>query len=203
MQNQPSDAELQAVSTRFLQELTALEQSNKWEKSEDKPVLLYTLEREERQVSRVEIILNLPFQTALNFFSDPHSFKRVSEMVNSIEVLYQTPAWRVLHIKMQGGGPISPSELVVVNTIQSDGQKAYIGNRSCNFPVKEDPDLVRAEVHVTANILEKIGEKQTKLTSIADIDIKGMVPNFVKGTIGSKRAASLANIEDKIRASLK
>jgi hypothetical protein len=29
------------------------------------------------------------------------------------------------------------------------------------------------------------------------------VPNFVKGTIGSKRAASLANIEDKIRASLK
>lgn len=203
MQNQPSEAELQAISKKFLEDLTALEKSNKWEKSDDKPCLIFTMDRDDRVANRIEIVINLPFDTVFNFFAEPLSFKKVSEQVAAVDVVHKGEGYRVLHIKMNGFGPVSGREMVVVNTVKSDGSKAYIGNKSCDFPVKEDPDLVRAEVYVTGNILEKVGANQTKLISIADIDIKGSVPGFIKNSMGGKRAASIAGIEEKIKSTLK
>jgi hypothetical protein len=107
MQNQPSDAELQAISKKFLEDLTELEKSNKWEKSDDKPCLIFTMDRDDRVANRIEIVINLPFDTVFNFFSEPLSFKKVSEQVAAVDVIHKGEGYRVLQIKMNGFGPVS------------------------------------------------------------------------------------------------
>lgn len=76
---------------------------------------------------------------------------------------------------------------MAVNTTKVLGDKAYCGNRSCNFPIKLDKDCELAEIHAAGFILEKVDEK-TKVINISDIDVKGSIPGFVKNGMASKRA---------------
>jgi hypothetical protein len=59
-----------------------------------------------------------------------------------------------MHTKIEGFWPISDREMVFVNTLEREGAKTYLGNKSCEFSVKEDPDIVRMEIIVSGSILE-------------------------------------------------
>lgn len=50
-------------------------------------------------------------------------------------------------------GPISDREMVTTYTTHLEGNKAYIGNRSCKYPFKKHPDTVISDVHVSGIIL--------------------------------------------------
>jgi hypothetical protein len=52
MQKGPNDADLKAVSTKFLALLKDYESMKQWEQVDDKPVVISKLEREERIVAR-------------------------------------------------------------------------------------------------------------------------------------------------------
>jgi len=80
--------------------------------------------------------------------------KKLSDQVEDAKVLYQNQDIRVIFVKMAGFGPVSSREIVAVNSVRREGNKAYIGNRSCNYIyVSSDADAVRAEVHVGGYIL--------------------------------------------------
>lgn len=95
---------------------------------------------------------------------------------------------------MSGKGPISSREIVAVFTFKQEGNKTYLGNRSCNYPYKGDPDAIRAEAIVGGFILEKVSEGQTKITTITNVDIKGSIPDFIRNWMVEKRAQSLADV---------
>jgi thiamine monophosphate kinase len=99
-------------------------------------------------------------------------------------------------------GPISNREVVAVNTTKVVGDKAYCGNRSCNFPVQLNKDNVLAEIHAAGFILERVGDK-TKVTNISDVDVKGSIPGFVKNAMAGKRAEMMKDLENTIRKNLK
>lgn len=128
---------------------------------------------------------------------------RISEQKLQTKVLLEKENLRVLHTKVEGFWPISDRDMVFVNTLESEGGKTYLGNKSCQFPVKEDPDSVRMEIIVSGSILEKLDEQRCKLTSISDVDLKGSIPNFVKNSLATKRAASFSKLEKAIREGLK
>lgn len=51
MQKGPNDADLKAVSNKFLEVLKGLEASKEWEEVDDKPVRIRRIEREDRTVA--------------------------------------------------------------------------------------------------------------------------------------------------------
>lgn len=108
-------------------------------------------------------------------------------MVQLFEVLYDNKMVRVVHMVMRFPGPVSDREVLAVNTAKVEGDKAYMGNRSCRFPCKLNPDTVLADVHASGFILERVGMDRTKVTSISDIDPKGMIPGFINNAVASKR----------------
>ena len=161
------------------------------------------MEVDGRIVVKASLIINLPFEKALSFFSDPAYIKNVSDNVDNFEILYDNKTIRVVHVIMKLPGPISNREVVAVNTTRVEGNKAYCGNRSCIYPCKNDSSAVRAQLYIGGNIIESAEGGKTKVTSISDIDIKGSIPDFVKKAMSGKRVENLLAIEKKISNSQK
>ena len=116
--------------------------------------------------------------------------------VKKFEILYDKKEYRVIRLILEPPGPISIREIIAVNTVKVDGNRAFCGNRSCNyFPFQKDPDSVLAEAHVMGFILDKIDSNTTLVTQISDMDIKGAIPVFVQNAIASKRANSILKLE--------
>lgn len=83
---------------------------------------------------------------------------------------------------------------MAVNTVKIEGNKAYVGNRSCRFTLNKHPDTVIAELHVAGFILEKIDAGRTSVTNISDVDVKGSIPGFIKNAMASKRVENLSKL---------
>lgn len=98
---------------------------------------------------------------------------------------------------------VSDRELVAVFTYQREGNKVYFGNRSCDYPCNSYKGTVRGFAHCGGYILEKIGESTTKMTNIMDMDLNGSIPGFVTKKMATMRASALAQLEGKIKATLK
>jgi len=171
-----------------------LESSKKWEKNGDKPVLNHKMIIDERTVTKAEVLINIPYEKLLAFFSDPLYMKKIVEQVDISKIIYSTESFNVVYTKMKGFGPVSSRDMVLTFTVKNEGNKAYIGNRSCNYPYKGDPDAIRADCKIGGFILEKIDGTKTRLTSISNMDIKGSIPSFFKGWLDGKRAESLATM---------
>ena len=99
---------------------------------------------------------------------------------------------------MKMPGPVSDRQICVVNTVKVEGNKAYVGNKSCNYNFNKDKDSEVAHIHCGGSILEKM-DQRTKITSISDVDIGGSIPDFVKNAMASKRAENLAKLEQVIK----
>ncbi len=124
----------------------------------------------------------------------------LSDAVRKFDVLYENKDYRVIRLIMEPPGPISKREIVAVNTVKVEGNRAFCGNRSCNyFPYQKDPDSVLADAHVMGFILDRIDANSTLITQIGDMDLKGSIPVFIQNAIASKRANSMLNIEEKIK----
>lgn len=141
-----------------------------------------------------QIKLNLPYEVVLAYFSDPFYMKHMSDNLKLFEVLYDSKTVRVIHLIVELPGPISNRELVAVNTVRVEGNRAFCGNKSCNYPINKDPDTVLAEAHVAGFILDKIDANTTLATQVSDMDVKGSIPGFIKNKLGSKRADALKNL---------
>ena len=120
--------------------------------------------------------------------------KAVNDSVSQLEVVYDNKTIRVIHVIMKMPGPVSDREVVAVNTVRVEGNKAYVGNKSCKFPFNKHPDTVIAELHIAGFILEKIDAGRTNITSISDVDVKGSIPGFIKNSLASKRVESLLTL---------
>ena len=57
----PNDAELQKVSEEFLNKMQALETSKDWKVKEEKPLIIYSMEVENRVIIKAANTINLPF----------------------------------------------------------------------------------------------------------------------------------------------
>ena len=66
--------------------------------------------------------------------------QKLQENVEHVNILWQKDNVRVIHVLMKMPGPISNRQVVAVNTVKVEGDKAIIGNRSCDYPAKLDKD---------------------------------------------------------------
>ena len=148
MQNTPSDADLRAVADKFLTLLKELQSSKKWEKVDDKPVIVSRFQIEERVVVRAQTTMNLSFEAVTKFLIDPNTMKKTSEGCLEFEILHQGNGFSVVHAHMKGVAMVSDRQLVAVSTFHRESDtKIYIGNRSCDYPCKTYKDTVRAFAH--------------------------------------------------------
>ena len=108
---------------------------------------------------------------------------------------------RLIFVKMEGFGPVSSREIVAVNTFHKESdQKYYVGNRSIDMECKlADPDAVRAHVYVGGFVIEAVDAGNTRITAFNDVDMKGMIPDFIKNQMAKKRASNIVGLEEKIK----
>ena len=88
---------------------------------------------------------------------------------------------------------------MVVNTYRNEGDKVYVGNRSCKYPVQLDKDAVLADLKVGGFILTQMDETKTMVTNISDVDIKGNIPDFVVNSMSKMRVEMLYTLEKNIK----
>lgn len=106
-------------------------------------------------LSKLKRFFNLPFEGIIDFFSNPgnpESIKALNDNIKKFEVLHNK-AVRVIHIIIKLPGPISNREVVAVNAVRVEGNRAFVGNKSCNYPIQKDPDTVLAEINLSGFIL--------------------------------------------------
>ena len=113
---------------------------------------------------------------------------------------YNNGALKIIHVIMNMPYPVSNREMVVVNTYRHEGEKVYVGNRSCNYPAALDKDAVKAELLVGGFILDKMDETKTMVTNISDVDIKGNIPDMVVNAMAKKRIEMMYDLEKRIAA---
>lgn len=66
--------------------------------------------------------------------------------------------------------------------------KIYIGTKACDYPYPEKKGVVRGQVYIGAYIVERIDQNHTKVTYIADADIKGNIPTFLSNALSQLQA---------------
>ena len=197
-------AAIHEVSEAWLKDIKALEAAQGWEEHTDDPCKVWKLDWQDRQVTKAETVYKVPFDKVVEYMNDPLLMKRMSSQVEKAEILQNNGDERVVFIRMEGGGPVSSREVVAVNTFRRESdKKVYIGSKSIDFPCKHaDPDAVRAHLHVGGFTLEPVAEG-TRIVSFNDIDMKGMIPDFIKNSMAKKRAGNIVELEEKIKKNQK
>jgi len=103
-----------------------LESSKKWEKNGDKPVLNHKMIIDERTVTKAEVLINIPYEKLLAFFSDPLYMKKIVEQVDISKIIYSTESFNVVYTKMKGFGPVSSRDMVLTFTVKNEGNNMDI-----------------------------------------------------------------------------
>ena len=124
--------------------------------------------------------------------------KTLMDGISKFEIPFDNKVHKVIHVIMELPTPVSNREMVVVNTYKNEGDKVYVGNRSCNYPVKTNKDTVMANLLVGGFILDKGEANKTIVTNISDVDIKGNIPDFVTNAMAKKRIEMLYDLEKRI-----
>ena len=202
-----NDGELLNISNQFYSAMKGLENHKDWKLKEEKPVTFYQMELNGRLCIKAWIDLNIPYEKVVKFFSDPQLFKQLNDNFKKFDVVLEKNVegkiLRVIHSIIAMPGPISNRELVAVNTVRMQGDRGYLGNRSCGYPVKNDPDAVRAEAQAAGFIAEKLDAGRTRVINISDLDVKGSIPGFVKSAMSGKRIEVMKSLEQKINSLVK
>ena len=91
--------------------------------------------------------------------------------------------------------PVANRDFVMVSVRHEEGDCYYIATKSCTYPFDEVKGVVRAELFVGGYIFEKIDEKSTRVTYIANSDTKGNVPGMVKNTLTARQSGVPSKIQ--------
>lgn len=204
MQN--DDAAVKATSEAWLKDMKQLEEHKAWEEHSDDPCMVWKLERDGRLVTKAQTTFKLPIDPVIAYLKDALFLKKIAaDQVDKAEVLHDAgDGRRVIYVKMKGFGPVSSREFVAANTFhQESPQKVYVGNKSLDFPCTiADPDAVRAEIIVGGMLIEAVDAGSTRVTAFNDVDMKGMIPDFIKNQMSKKRASNIVELEEKVRQSM-
>lgn len=133
----------------------------------------------------------------LEFFKDPLITKKINETLNKLEILYSDEGgkWKIVYMEHKGIWPVANRDFVIASMRHEEGDTYYIATKSCGYPKAEEKGIVRAELFVGGYIIEKIDEKSTRVTYIANSDPKGNIPGMVKNTLASKQGAVASKIQ--------
>ena len=91
--------------------------------------------------------------------------------------------------------PVANRDFVILSIRAEEENCSYIATKSCNYPFDEVKGVVRAELFVGGYIIERIDEKSTRVTYIANSDPKGSIPGMVKNTLSSKQGGVASKIQ--------
>ena len=57
---------------------------------------------------------------------------------------------------------------------------------------------MRAECHIGAYVLKKLSPTSTRVTYVSDVDVKGMIPGFVKNMVSKYQASVPLNLNRRL-----
>ena len=102
---------VQETSDLFMSYMKALEVNSEWDLKSNGKLKTYQMEVQGRIVVKGTTVLNLPFQTVYEFFSDPAYSRHLTNILDSINILYDESAvdrkMKVIQMVMKFPGPIS------------------------------------------------------------------------------------------------
>ncbi len=62
----------------------------------------------------------------------------------------------MVYYRFKAPWPVSHRDFVCVSYRTNEGNKMYLGSKSCNYPFAEVNGVVRAEAYIGGYILEKV-----------------------------------------------
>lgn len=126
--------------------------------------------------------------------------QKLNDMVLQNKLLHEKQGkYKVFHIQMKTPFPLDNREDVSLTTWINEGDKFYLGVKSCNYPFQANPNFVRATMNIGGWIFEKVDANSTKVTNIADMDPNGNIPDFVKNLVSEKRIQGLKDLESVLK----
>lgn len=145
-------------------------------------------------------MVNLPLQKVVDFFLMEDSVSKLNDMIiSNTKLVEKKGTYKVFHIKVKTPFPLDNREMVHMVTHINEGNKFYVGVKSCNYPVQPTPKFVMAQMNIGAWIFEKIDENTTRIINISDMNPMGNIPDFLKNFVSEKKIQELGNIEPIIR----
>lgn len=126
--------------------------------------------------------------------------KKINDSVIQNKVIHERNGkYKILHFQIKTPFPMDNRESIILTTWINEGNKVYLGSKSCNYPIELNPKFVTAQTNIAGWIFEKIDNNSTKVTNLSDMDPRGNVPDFFKNAVAEKRVQSLKDLEDIIR----
>ena len=102
---------VQETSDLFLSYMKGLEMSSQWTPKSNGKLKTFQMEIQGRIVVKGTTVLNLPFETVFDFFSDPAYSRHLTNILDSIDILYngstEDRRLKVIQMVMKFPGPIS------------------------------------------------------------------------------------------------
>ena len=109
--------------------------------------------------------------------------KKVDSMLletNTLKEINETT--KIVNFVYSGIWPVWGRDLVSceIDRLEEGGKKRYIGFRVSKMPYPERSDFVRGVCNVGGYILERVDDRNTRVTYLSDLDIRGTAPDFIK-----------------------
>jgi len=89
---------------------------------------------------------------------------------------------------------------MLINKV-TEGDKVYMGSKSCSFPHPEVKGIVRGELNIGGYIVEKIDEGHTRVTYLSDADLKGNIPQMVQNKLSAGQGEVAGRVQDVMKKS--
>lgn len=88
----------------------------------------------------------------------------------------------VNYCRFKGIGPVSDRDFVLVDRyeLSEDGTVLIDASSSIEHPHPLPNGVVRGWINIAGYIIEQTTETKCRVTYIADVDVRGMIPDFVK-----------------------
>ena len=127
------------------------------------------------------------------------SLGKVNYQLIEIKVLHEIKEAniKVHYMEYKGYWPVANRDFVnVAIGLEETMDKVYIGTKASDYPCPEKKGVVRGEVFIGAYIIERVDEKQTRITYISDVDLKGSIPNFLKNGLSHLQGDIAYKVEE-------
>ena len=146
-------------------------------------------------------VVNFPIEKVAQFLDTVGSLKLLDDTCIEENSVYKEKDVEVVYYRFKAPWPVSHRDFVCVSYRLNEGNKIYLGSKSCNYPVPEVNGVVRAEAFIGGYILEKLDEKTTKVTYMSNADIKGSIPTIIKNQLSKNQGTIAGRVEEAMKKS--
>lgn len=105
---------------------------------------------------------------------------------------------KIRYRRHAGLWPVQDRDMVLCTAKRQIGDTLLFTSRSIDYGYPPVPGVTRAVCHTAGYVIEKVSDKESRVSFISDVDVKGNIPGFLKGKLAKSQAQQPAKIKNAI-----